>query len=228
MSVGRRAHCLAFSGILEDSSREGRRKKVAHPYEVVSGERQQSRELDLVAAAELRSAQQADVLAPPEDFLDQLACSQAQRIPGMPRRAFIYRRATAPIDVLRNVWRRVEFADPGDEVACVVGFVGSHCAAHRTGQSLKHLESSATLRRAVRLSHACIDHQPVTILADGVAEITQLGGRAFALSIELRLGVCRRGVRVVRALFPMKVASRALRPALLGGSSEPSLGRKLL
>jgi len=69
MSVGRSACCVAFSRILKGSSCKRRRKKVAHPHEVVTGERQQSRELDLVAAAYLGSAQQADVLAPSEDFL---------------------------------------------------------------------------------------------------------------------------------------------------------------
>src|ERR1700730_3513883 len=98
MSVGRNPRRVACSRILKGSSCERRRKKVAHPHEVVTGERHQSRDLDLVAAAALRSTQQADVLAPSEDFLDQLTCLQAQRVSRVAGCTVIDCRATPALD----------------------------------------------------------------------------------------------------------------------------------
>src|SRR5579859_6047168 len=48
----------------------------------------------------------------------------------------------------------------------------------------------------------------MAVLADRMTQITQLGRGAFALSIELRLGVRRGGMRIVQALLAMKIPSR--------------------
>jgi hypothetical protein len=66
-----------------------RRQQVAHAHEVVTGERKQCGVFDLVATAELRSSQQADVLAPAEGFLDELPRPQAQRVAGVNNSPFL-------------------------------------------------------------------------------------------------------------------------------------------
>ena len=117
-----------------------RRQEVAHADQVVAGERPQGVILDLVATAELRSSQQADVLALANGLLDKLPRLQAQRVPGVTGGATVNRRASIAFDVLGNMGYRVDLAHLCDEIPGIVGLVGGDCAGRLIGNGLNHLE----------------------------------------------------------------------------------------
>lgn len=71
----------------------------------------------LLPAAELRSSQQANVLAPTEGVLDQFPRPEAQRISSVTSRAPVNRRTAIALEVLRHMGRGVDLAHLRDEAA---------------------------------------------------------------------------------------------------------------
>jgi hypothetical protein len=69
------------------------------------------------------------------------------------------------------------------------------------------------------------DQKPGAVLHQAVADEAELGLLARPLAVEPGVRVRARGVGLVRALVAVEV--RLLRPPPVGGSSDPSLGRKL-
>jgi hypothetical protein len=186
-------------------SPKSRRKQVTHAHEVVAGERQQSRVFDLVPTAELWSPQQTNVFAPTEGLLDELPRLQAQRVSGVAGCAAVDRRTPVPIDVLRNVWRRLDLAQLRHEAAGVVGLVGGDRAGRLCSNRLDHLDRTRSLSRAVRLADLHFDHEAMTVLAHPMTHVTELGSRAGTLSIEHGLRIRGRGMRIVAARLTVKI-----------------------
>jgi hypothetical protein len=63
-----------------------------------------------------------------------------------------------------------------------------------------------------RRSELGLDHQPVAVLGQCIADIGELGLLAFALAIELGLRIGGRSVRVVAARLAVEVALAAQQP----------------
>ena len=81
---------IALSLKMAPRLREARREKTAHTHQVVAGEGQECGELDLPAAAHLRSPQKSDALRPTEGLLDELACLDAQGVSDIAGRGWAF------------------------------------------------------------------------------------------------------------------------------------------
>lgn len=194
-------------------------EKIAHTHQVVAGERQERGKLDLPAASHLRSPKKSDVLRPTEGRLDELACLDAQGVSGMAGRAGIDSRATASLDVLRDVRGDVQLAGLPDELARVIALIRSEGATLRAGQLTEHVDRGAALGSAARLRHLRGDNQAMAVLAHDITEVGELGGRPGTLPIQLCLRVGRGSMRVVRALLAAKVA-RVIAPTDIASCFE--------
>src|SRR5271167_1965931 len=92
--------------------------------------------------------------------------------------------------------------------------------------ALDHGQRRPALRPARGLRRIRLHDEPVPVLYQRVPDEAELGGLIVALAIELRVRVRGRFVRIVAAPLAVELDS-PFRPAD-GGSSDPSLARKLL
>ena len=88
-----------------------------------------------------------------------------------------------------------------------------------------HRLGSLALDGARGFAEFGLDHQPVAVLRHRVAHERELRLLAFALAVELGLGVGGRGMRLVAALLAVEIPLAVA--AGDGGSFEPSLAWKL-
>ena len=86
-------------------------------------------------------------------------------------------RATASLDVLRDVRGGVQLAGLPDDLARVITVICCERAAPRTGQITEHVDRGTALGSAVRLRHLRDGNQAMAILAHDMTEVGELGGR---------------------------------------------------
>ena len=207
--------------------REPRCEKIANAHQVVAGEGQQRRKLDLPAASHLRSPQKSDVFRPTKGLLDALARFDAQGVSSMTSGAAVDGRAAASLNVLRHMRGDVQLTGLADELARVIALIRCERAPPRAGQLTEHVDRGAALGGAARLRHLRGNDQAVAVLADRVPEVRQLRARAGTLPIQLCLRVGRGRMRIVRALLAAKVV-RVIAVTASARTAGAVLGSKTL
>lgn len=114
---------LPFVAVMRtDSSRH--RTQPTEAKEVVGGTVQVSEQLRARNPSEPALSKAAHGLEPPEDLLDAFALSLRDGVAGVTRGAAIEPRGLAVLDG-RDVRGDTAFSQPRDELACVVGLVGT-------------------------------------------------------------------------------------------------------
>src|SRR3954451_25445377 len=168
-------------------------------------------------------AQPGGGLCPAEGLLDALSDDLADLVSGMAGRASV---DGGGLDLSRDVRGDVEGAKLSDEVLGVVALVGpQRDAARSIGAGFDHVEGRDALGVAVRHGQAGVDHQPVAVLHQGMADEAELRLTAGALAVEPGIRVGGALMSVVGAALAVESLSR-LRP-WAGGSPEPSFGLTL-
>jgi hypothetical protein len=119
---------------------------------------------------------------------------------GVDRRAAVGR-------VLGDVWRDVEVTQIIDDLLDIGSLVGSEGEAARSGRMAHHhrhgcLAFDGSCRRA----ELGLDHQPVAVLGQRIADVGKLDLLAFALAIEPGCRIGGRSMRVVAARLAVEVA----------------------
>lgn len=99
-------------------------QKRAHPHEVVGRVHEAKHELDAALPPMMQFAEPADHFAPPEAFLDQLACLLTDRVPLVTRGPVVNGTPRFPgVKVLRDVGRAPARAHARDKRRGVVAFI---------------------------------------------------------------------------------------------------------
>src|SRR6202040_184356 len=193
---------IRYSTLQTDSLRCGQNLRDAN--EIVGGGGKDKKPLDQLPPAMTGLTQTADGLHPAERFLDPLALLHADGIARMARRARIDCRAAVCI-VLCHMWHSATFAAPGDEIGGVVILVGADRAAG-TGILVDHAEGGGAFGRSIGFSQPGVNNQPIPVFGHQMTHVTELGLLAGALAEQARIGIRCRRMRVIRALFTMKIA----------------------
>src|SRR4030081_1154814 len=144
-------------------------------------------------------------------FLDPLANDLADSIARMPRRAAIDG-GGAVGRVLRHMGGNVESPQIGDEVLCVVTFVGAQGQASGSRRAPDdHLDGRFPLRRSGGGCERRTDDAPIPVLHQSMSHVAELGSLAAAFAIKPGIRVRGRGMRLVTALLvvemPLAVAA---------------------
>ena len=153
--------------------------------------------------------QPANSLAPAENLLDPLALAHAdfiflarRHVGGNGRAAHLSKHAHHALN--GDVRHDLEGLQTLDERRCVIALV---CAQGRgLLQILRQLARGLALCCAIRLRGVAIDHKPVAVLRERMAEISQLASLTTPLAIKLRIGVNGGGVHLVGTLLIPEVA----------------------
>ena len=152
------------------SANELRRQQIAQSRQVVRGEIEQRMRANLVQAARHQTAQRADILHPTEGFLDHLSTTQTDRI------AFGggNRLGDSGFPVPRiagNVRCRLGCRQAADEVGGIKSLVAADGDGVLARHGVDHRQRRIGFRSARRLAGPTIDHEPITVLHEGVAGI---------------------------------------------------------
>jgi len=115
------------------------------------------------------------LLQPPDALLDQPAAAQTDGIAG-PARGSAIEVATAVLVVLRDVRSHIQLLRCPHEILTVIRLVGAHSDSACTALLLlgQHQQRGIALCISIRMSHHRRDDQPVAVLHQGMAKITQL------------------------------------------------------
>src|SRR4051812_27336757 len=149
--------------------------------------------------------QSGDRLGPGEAFLDPLANDLANSIARMPRGAAIDG-GGAVGRVLRHMRSNVQFPQIGDEVLCVVTFVGAQGQASGSWRAPDdHLDGRFPLRRSGGGCERRTDDEPMPVLNQSMSHVAELGSLAAAFAIKPGIWVRGRGMRLVTALLVVEI-----------------------
>src|SRR5262249_61330298 len=117
------------------------------------------------AASVASLAQTAHRLHPAEGFLDALADPLTDSVPGMASGPRVERRTPRPREVLRHVWRDLEFTARGDAVVGVIALVPTQRDATSARQALiGHGHRGTPLGAAVGRTDLQIDDKGVSVI----------------------------------------------------------------
>src|SRR3954463_12689954 len=170
----------------------------------VGGERGGELPANAIEAAMPGLAQPGGGLCPAEGLLDALSDDLADLVAGMAGRASVDGGA---LDLSRDVRGDVEGAKLSDEVLGVVALVGpQRDAARSIGAGFDHVEGRDALGVAVRHGQAGVDHQPVAVLHQGMADEAELRLTARALAVEPGIRVGGALMSVVGAALAVEIA----------------------
>jgi hypothetical protein len=161
-----------------------RRRKVAHPNQIVGGECQSEYPVDSQESAVTRLAQPGDGLEPTKDFFYTFALLLTNRVARMTSGAIIDDAG----QLARNVGSDLVVTQLLHEVLAIVSLVGTQCDPMLAGNFFHHRHRGLRLGVAVSRSHATVDRQAVAILHQHVPCVRQLGLRAWTLTGPPRLG----------------------------------------
>ena len=129
----------------------------------------------------------------------------APGVSGMTGRAGIDCRATPSRDVLRHMRCDVQLTGLPDQLARVITLIRDERAPLPARQLTEHVDCAAALGSATGLDHLRGDNQAIAVLAYGMTEVSERGGRPGTLPIQLGLRVDRGRMRIVRALLAVTV-----------------------
>ena len=123
---------------------------------------------------------QRDRLQPAEALFDAFTFPLTDPVTVMPRRPTVNRAATFALQVLGYMRRHLHLPALGHEVPGVIAFVGSHRDVACAGDLFQHHQTRIPLRRAVGLKQFRVYDQPVAVLRQEIAVVTELGFLAVA------------------------------------------------
>ena len=182
----------------------------AQACEVVSSHRQGQQLIHLVQPPHHDLPDRADHLAPAEALLDALSLALAHLVARMPGCACVDGAATGTRRVLSHMRRNVHVAARLHEAPGVVGLVRAHGdALSRAGHIREHVRGNVPFGRAVTQARAHVDHQPMAVVGEHMAQVARQRRSGMALAVKPRVRVARRLMR--------RVAARLAAP-ILGGA----------
>ena len=181
------------------------REQSGHPDQIVGCHCKDELERNATYTSVFGFVQSGDRLGPGEAFLDPLADDLADSIARMPCRAAIDG-GGAVGGVLRHMRSNVQFPQIGDEVLCVVSFVGAQRQASGSRRAPDdHLDGRFPLRRSGGGCERRTDDEPMPVLHQSMSHVAELGSLAAAFAIKPGIRVRGRGMRLVAALLVVEM-----------------------
>jgi hypothetical protein len=153
-------------------------------------------------AAQSGLAQHANRLQPAEYFFDPLPLALTDLVTGMMRRARVNGAPALALQVLRHMRRHIPGPHFGHQFPRIVPFVGRQRNSPDSLNAFGHLYCCIALRRPAALCQFGVHHQPVAVLDQQIAAVSQLRFLAAAFAGQPRLRVRLRFMRIVAALSP--------------------------
>src|SRR5258708_4496886 len=129
--------------------------------------------------------------------------------------------AAAVLVVLGNVRGHIQFPYGAHESSLSYALVGAHSNAARTALLLlgQHQQRGIALCAAVCMSHHRRGDQPVVVLDQSMAKITQLRLFAVTLLVKPRIGISGGLTRIVAALLSAKLLTLFIVKTVLGAKT---------
>jgi hypothetical protein len=140
------------------------------------------------------------------------------RVPRVTSRAGIDRAAAPARRVLRDMRRDPERPRNLDKVVRVIALVGADRSATPRRSAMlgpQHQHAGIALRQAVSGGGHRVDNQSIAVLDQQVTQVGEAGLAVVRSAVELRVGIGRRRVRVVRPRLAAEVAPVPVGAAVL-------------
>src|SRR5450755_3290746 len=153
-----------------------------NPDQVVCCATEDEQPVHFLQPSQLDLPQWPGLLQPPKALFDQPTAAQTDGIAWLPRGSAV-QVAAAVLVVPGDVRGHIQFPYGAHEILTVIRLVGAHSDATCTALLLlgQHQQRGIALGIAISMSHHRSGDQPVAVLNQGMAKITQLRLLAVAL-----------------------------------------------